>query len=193
MKLTLPTICKRLKSETLSAHQETETALMSKLRSIHSNKDYIALLKMFYGFYAPTEKLVRRYITAEILQDIDVRRPADRIKEDLRALHDAGAIPTSFFIPKITSLAQAFGAKYVIEGSTLGGQIIARMIMNNPNLSSAENATSFFSGYGSESMRMWRTFQHTMEEIFHTQSDQDAIIASADETFQKMKAWILLN
>jgi len=193
MELAVLTVCKRLKSETLSAHQETEKALMSKLRNINSKRDYIALLKLFYGFYAPTDNLVRRYITPEILSDIDRRRPSDRIEDDLRALHDTGLTPTSYFVPRITSLPQAFGAKYVIEGSTLGGQIIARMIANNPNIDGATNITNFFSGYGSESMQMWRTFQQKMEQIFQTTADQNAVIASADETFQKMRAWLLLN
>ena len=70
------------------------------------------------------------------------------IAEDLRVL--GAPLPTiadQAYLPSIPGTAEAIGALYVMEGSTLGGQIIKKMIAKQ--LGTAEDhATSFFNGYG---------------------------------------------
>lgn len=48
------------------------------------------------------------------------------LRSDLAAL-DSNSVPT-MPIPPIASLAEAMGAAYVVEGSALGGMVIARML-----------------------------------------------------------------
>lgn len=63
--------------------------------------------------------------------------------------------PTPFVI---SNAAQLAGWLYAIEGSTLGGQVIARHVAKNLGLTSADGAR-FFNGYGQETAERWNVFE----------------------------------
>jgi len=62
------------------------------------------------------------------------------------------------FLPEIKNTAQAFGALYVIEGSTLGGQIIKKMVQKQLCME-GNNGLSFFDGYREATSDMWQVFK----------------------------------
>ncbi len=49
----------------------------------------------------------------------------------------------------------AFGALYVLEGSTIGGLIIKKMISEKLG---SEEGMSFFEGYGKKTAERWKVF-----------------------------------
>lgn len=55
------------------------------------------------------------------------------------------------------SLAALTGMLYVIEGSTLGGQVIARQLAERMNLG-PESGARFFHGWGTETRQHWCNF-----------------------------------
>lgn len=77
-------------------------------------------------------------------------------------------------VPTIASLGDFIGVLYVIEGSTLGGQMIAKCIRQNLGLSPS-NGLRFYCGYGEATARMWQGFIDFAESI----ADDCAQVAEA--------------
>lgn len=185
------TLAEKLKSSTQFEHQETEKLLVGKIKSIQSAEDYVKVLKIFYGYFAPVEKLVRQHITATRLPDIDERRNISKIEEDLKLLGYDQPLTLSPVLPEIKNDYHAAGAMYVQEGSTLGGRHIARMISSK--LESASSALTFFQGYNEKTEEKWEDYKDFLNRSFVTESEQEQVIAGAKSTFENMRHWILQN
>lgn len=186
-------ISEQLKQETLQAHQQLEKAIVSKIKAIRTRADYGSLLNLFYTYFGGLEAIIAPHLTETHLPDIAVRRKAELIKHDL--LTTGNALPpkaTVADLPAVNNHLQAFGALYVMEGSTLGGQIISQLIAKQLGRDSV-NCLTFFSGYGADTMPMWGKFKASLEQVVHSQHDADVIINTANETFIKFKRWIDVN
>ncbi len=108
-----------------------------------SLKDYTRLLGLFYSYFGALELVIAKHILPENLQDIHERRKADLISQDLIRL--GAPVPDLLlpgFLPAVKNYYEAFGALYVIEGSSLGGNHIAKMIRRK--LPEVSDATLFF-------------------------------------------------
>ena len=176
-----------VKDATQQCHAAVEEILLPQLSSLQRREEYAALLHMFYGYYYPLEESIARQLTSRQLPDIAERRKADSILTDLKAIGQ----PTDnqLFcrnLPTVQSCAQAFGALYVLEGSTLGGTYITKMLLQNKNLSLPPEAVSFFAGYRGQTGTKWKTFL----EVFNRQTDADTVIKSANDTFNHLKSWM---
>ena len=183
----------RLKHETGKAHLHTERLLLKKLHAISSVDDYQHILRIFFGFFHPVERAISDHLNCSVLPDYDSRGIAGRIKNDLAALNDRRPIIVSAAIPQIRSVPEACGAMYVIEGSTLGGQVIARMIRENPDIQITDESLTFFRGYDENTMPMWKKFQGFLNDTFQTETQIAQVTSAATETFEKMGDWIREN
>lgn len=186
----LTNLLEQLKTETLSNHQQLEKNLILRLKGMESKADYIRILQIFYGYFSALEDQINKFIGTEQLPDHAERRKTLSIKNDLLAFQ--GEIPEKASIaelPEIKNSLQAFGALYVIEGSTLGGQIISKMITKQLALDS-DAGLSFFKSYGEETMPMWTTFKNTIERQASTQKAADELVKAANETFLKFRRWM---
>jgi heme oxygenase (biliverdin-IX-beta and delta-forming) len=76
---------------------------------------------------------------------------------------------------------------YVLEGSTLGGKIISRMLLKQ--VPSLDGATTFFQGYQDDTMSMWQKFKTHLHASVD-QSDAAETHRAATETFVKFKKWL---
>jgi heme oxygenase (biliverdin-IX-beta and delta-forming) len=174
-----------VKNETQKVHEEVEAILLPALTSIRTTDDYAIILKMFYGYFQPIEKSIEQFLHTGILPDLAERRKASSLLEDLRQLgHATDNLPLCTELPSINDSATAFGALYVLEGSTLGGKHIAKMLAKNAAV--PEGATRFFSGYGEQTGSRWKAFL----EVFNRQPGGEAVIASANQTFYLLKGWM---
>lgn len=91
-------------------------------------------------------------------------------------------------MPEITSPSAAFGALYVMEGSTLGGTIIAKRVREELDLQ--EEGVKFFSGYKNDTGRRWKFFKDKLTEYSVSRpQEEDTVIASACDTFEKLSRW----
>ncbi|RYY93360.1 MAG: hypothetical protein EOO11_19855, partial [Chitinophagaceae bacterium] len=80
---------------------------------------------------------------------------------------------------------------YVLEGSTLGGRFIVKMIAAAlPGL--PEGALRFFRGYGAETGPMWLTFQAALG-TWAERRQPAPIVDAANLTFETFDAWIQQN
>lgn len=155
-----------LKSSTADRHEALEAGLdvMHRVRSID---DYRALLNRFYAVHAPLEHaLAAAFDWRQLGWDFDGRRKSPLLFTDLKAL---GATPPTglalaagAFCP--ATLAEAVGTLYVVEGSTLGGQMISRHFTQLLGLT-PETGGKFFHGYGPATGNRWREYCQWAEAL----------------------------
>ena len=90
-------------------------------------------------------------------------------------------------MPPLNTHPQLLGALYVLEGSTLGGQVIARQLAQ-----AGIPLTTYFGARGSQTGPLWKQFCQLLaaEAEAATPAEQDLIVHSASLTFQRLSAWI---
>jgi heme oxygenase len=175
-----------LKDQTLTYHQQLEKKLVGQIKGLQTKADYMQLLQLFYGYFGGLEDRINLFINENLLPDQAERRKTEAIAEDIAELggHPV-AKATGDALPEINNAAQAFGALYVIEGSTLGGTIISKMIAGKLGFSTG---LSFFNSYGENTHQMWASFKDVLNQ---QPSENDAAITeTANNTFLKFKNWI---
>src|SRR5436305_14438911 len=116
----------RLRRETLNLHQTLETDL-NLLNPEMALEEYRALLEGFYGFYGPWEKRVAGHIDELLPRWTEERCKTPMLERDLRFLRsDLTQIPRCPALPDTSSPTALLGSLYVLEGATLGGQVLSR-------------------------------------------------------------------
>lgn len=179
-----------LKTNTQQPHQELEKIIVYKIKQLDSKAAYVNFLKVFYGYIAAVEQRISSIAQKGIIADEPDRRKASKLLDDILALEPhPGSVPFAADLPQINSVEQAFGAMYVLEGSTLGGKYISRMITQKLNLTE-EKGLSFFNGYKEDTMIMWERFKEMLNKQVINPSSQDDITEAANQTFIKFKKWI---
>lgn len=177
-----------LKETTAEDHAATEKQLLLFLKKIQAGSDYVNLLVTLYGYYKPLETEIEKFLTPHDLPDIKERRKAESIKHDLATLHSNHTPADSHYLPVISSKAEAWGAMYVLEGSTLGGRYIAAMLKKK-DLGLQEANLHFFDGYGDDLHQKWDFFTATLNYAAKDLQAEE-MIASAKATFLNLKLWI---
>jgi heme oxygenase (biliverdin-IX-beta and delta-forming) len=179
-------LAENLKDYTRSVHSELEQRLLSHIQAVRNVQHYGSLLALMYGYYAALERQLEKF--ASSLPDYDHRRKADSILEDLKTLNfSTESLCVCEDLPAIRSVASALGAMYVLEGSTLGGKIISKLLRKQ--VPAVSESIRFFEGYRERTGEMWQRFKtHLSDSVErpHFAETQEA----AHETFLKFKNWI---
>ena len=188
--INIPT-SERLKAFTASNHQDLEKILVGQMRNISNSEAYSELLQLFYNYFGAIEEQVNTYIGESNLSDHLQRRKTKSLESDIVALGGtASRTIQASDVPEIKNTLQAFGALYVMEGSTLGGSHIVRMIQKK--LQTADmKGFSFFESYGADMMQMWEKFKEVLDKQARNEAEQQVILDAADETFLRFKSWII--
>ena len=178
-------LIEKVRAATAENHKSLEEQLFPFINSIKTKEQYAQLLNAFYGYIFPVQEKITAFIDKEIVPDINERRNASFIADDLSSLQLPLANELSADLPLIDDHASAMGALYVLEGSTLGGKIIAKTIAEK--LGSA-NALSFFKGYAAETGTMWKKFTQYLEHPAN-HANAERIAGTASETFRLFGTW----
>lgn len=182
-------LSQKLKTATILNHQILEKKIISGIRSVNTQEDYVKLINLFYSFFGGLEPLINNHLDLTTLPDYHLRRKSSYLAEDLNYLNAALPILAEFkALPEINNHFQALGALYVIEGSTLGGKIISKMIKKQLAFDN-DNSLSFFNGYGDETNNMWHFFKQSMD-LPSNMAHENVIIDSANDTFLRFSEWI---
>ena len=182
-------LLQRLKSETARAHDRIEEEI--NLEAItHSISAYRNLLGRLYGFHAAWEPMAEHALAdAEFFRK---RRKVALLQTDLRDLGMSGDRIAKLGLcdPTVTmrTPAEAWGSMYVVEGSTLGGTVIARHVERYLGLSH-HNGCHYFRCYGADVRPMWMSFRAGLLARCGP-ADEDAVVAAACRTFDTLHNWL---
>lgn len=179
----------KLRTETKSIHQALEKALIPGIKQATTPEAYAGILKTFYGYVKGMEALLDAQLSDSIVPAYTQRRKSNAIQKDLKSLNCTGTLAVATDLPTVSNISQALGAMYVLEGSTLGGRLITKMLMQNLGLTDTKQL-QFFSGYGDQTEAMWGSFLQTLTKHAEDEHAQNEIIHAAAETFSKFKRWI---
>lgn len=117
--------------------------------------EYGNALAALYGAYAPAEAWILAFLERHPgLFDYRSRRKLPALEADLAAL-GRSAPDTRADVVAESNIGSLIGILYTLEGSTLGGQVIASKLMR---LGGAELPLRFFGGYGEASRQRWEEF-----------------------------------
>lgn len=176
---------KKLKEATRKQHEQMEMSvdIMNRMFSL---EDYKSLLEKFYRFYSAIEPKIAAVDIGSFGLDFDKRRKTALLKNDLKNVDGKTGMTEWTDLPIVDSLAQAFGCLYVLEGATLGGQVITRHLKEHLKLT-PENGGSFFNSYGSEVGSMWKAFGEATTKFAEENNDDDTIIDAAKGTFDSFR------
>jgi heme oxygenase len=177
-----------LKERTGPSHQALEQRMVALIHQIKSGEDYAKFLKLMYGYYAAVEDRIAGFIDNKPPLDFEKRRKADRLLKDIQQFSVPDSMTLCDQLPAVQSYAGALGAMYVLEGSVLGGKIIARMIKGQLETQPAPGF-SFFLGYGEETGAMWQAFKDNLEQPFND-DEKEEVVQTANDTFVMFKQWI---
>lgn len=187
-------ILSKLRDRTRQLHEEVEQGIDLPVR-LRSMGSYMALLARLHGFHAPLEaRLLAMPETGELGIDMASRAKAPLAMHDLMTLgwspNAIEAIPRCSRLPALRKPAEIWGCLYVVEGSTLGGQVITRMVKDRLQLTQ-ESGCAFFAGYGQQTAAMWREFCASLDTFAEDHPGaQEEIVGAAIETFVRFEEWV---
>jgi heme oxygenase len=188
-------ILELLKERTRDLHTQVERTVDLPTR-LQSRLLYASLLSRFYGFYGPLEdRLAAVEGLAAAALEFEGRRKAPLLRDDLTALGlgeaDIRSLPRCERLPSVTDTGDALGCLYVLEGATLGGQVVRRLVEQRLGLA-AGRGCSFFDSYGERVGVMWREFRRFVEGyVMATPGAGDRVIAAAVGTFSSLDRWVV--
>jgi heme oxygenase len=179
-------ILAKLKESTKEQHEALES-VVDVMNSTFTLDDYKELITKFYLFYSAIEPSLPADELKEHGFDLESRRKLPSLERDLGALailHTENG--TKVETPIFDSVAKAFGAVYVLEGATLGGQVITRHLSSSIGVTS-ETGGSFFYSYGPNVGPMWKEFGATITAYSDANGQDDLIVQGAKETFDSFR------
>jgi heme oxygenase (biliverdin-IX-beta and delta-forming) len=186
----IPSRMQRLKQATRSAHDRIERAFPVFDQSLTLAR-YAQVVRALYGFYAPLEQLCENVVGPSTPLDLRKRMKLAFLATDLTALGhtsiDIQALPICRALPLLTDASQAMGVLYVLEGATLGGQIIAQRVRHILGIDAFSGA-AFFAGYGDQTRAMWMRLAAHVDAM--PGLDVATAIVAAGQTFETLGGWL---
>ena len=175
----------RLRVATREAHLrlEAEVDFDNRLTSLSV---YRSFLEDFYCFVRPLEQVLAKLDLSSLGIDIDARRKLPWIEADLKDLghtdESLANLPEFGDVPAFAAPLDALGALYILEGSSLGRQVMLLKLRARLGIG-VHRAGRFFSGYGNETGQMWHSFAAILNEAGASPGAACRIEAAALATF----------
>ena len=167
------TISEYLKTQTKTLHDQTEKKFQSHqiFEKTFSLEQYKKLLLGNYFLIKNMEDQVFSTFSNKLSQELNLneRRKLSAIEKDIQDLKINGNFSEKPI--KIENQNEAFGMLYVMEGSTLGGNVIAKQLSRNPDFQNL--SFHYFGVYGEETGSKWNNFKSISDrEISEDQFEQ---------------------
>lgn len=185
-------ILAKLKESTKEQHKALEF-VVDIMRPDLTLDQYRHLLTKFYLFYAVIEPALPEELLRRNGFDLCERRKLPALEKDMGVLGvfdpEAEAGIGSPDVPLLNTAGKGFGAAYVLEGATLGGQIISRHLRSSLNVDE-ESGAAFFSSYGPNVGKMWREFGVAITRFAESNSVDEEIVDAAKATFDSFRQFL---
>ena len=167
-----PTLLAALRAGTRDLHARSEAAFVLGGPAV-TRAVYADVVERLMTFYAVAERTLAYWASAlaDCGLDLAARRKAPLLRRDLRVLGralgpgaDLGAATATALGAGLPSAAHAWGVLYVLEGATLGGQLLRRRLGPALGLTPARGL-AFFAAYGDDVGPMWRAFTAALDRF----------------------------
>ncbi|WP_455825472.1 biliverdin-producing heme oxygenase [Pseudomonas graminis] len=184
-----PSLLEALRSGTALLH----VALEKRMPFFSERLDadwYQRLIQAYYGFYQPIEAALHDsgMIPDGFDQALRVKTPT--LLSDLHALGLAPqALPRCANLPPLDTPAACLGVLYVLEGATLGGQVLRREMKQRLGIN-ADNGAAFLNVYGVETGRRWKDFLDYLGRIPLDTLTRQRAVDAARSTFSCFEQWL---
>ena len=181
-------ILAELKAATAAIHARTERLLPS-LDLLATRDGYVRCLVVLHGFHAGWEPAIWR--TGGVKEagfSGGARTKVSLIESDLRFLGvGEEQLAISIERPILDSCAAALGALYVLEGATLGGQVIERHASRGVGVT-PQAGGSYFHGHGERTGDMWRAFGDSLSSWVDCNGQSESIVQGAVACFSSLES-----
>ena len=178
----------RLRAATDPAHRALEDNLDWRAR-VATLPGYRDLLARLYGFHATWESEIGAQLSDEAF--LAPRRRLALLAADLGHLglgpEAVAALPHSTPVV-LHGPAAAAGALYVLEGSTLGGQLIGRHIGGLHGF--GETGLTYYRAHGPRTGAMWAAFRARLEDFADDSEAEAVLTGAAVAAFAAMRMWL---
>lgn len=186
----LPTsVLHMLRAATAAQHR----ALEARLPLTHPDLDratYTKIIEAYYGFHAPLQRKIEQFLGPR--STAPERRKIAALIKDLRALGlndpQIGTLPLCMTLPTLETQAQLLGIMYVMEGATLGGQVLRRIIADRLGIH-ADSGGEFLDVYGRDTGRLWKAFLKQLADFDHPEHNYQ-VGDAACATFACFESWL---
>lgn len=170
-----------LKEKTKTHHDDTEARLQSQkiFDKSYTLDDYKKLLIHNYELISQFEPQIQAKLKHYPELKLDQRSKLESLKKDLQNLNID--LDRTRHSDELKNEAEAFGALYVMEGSTLGGNVIAKQLKKNPDFENVE--FNYFGVYGEHTGPFWQEFKSIIDETI-TEDQYDDCVTGAKKAYQ---------
>ena len=176
-------ISQTLKEKTKSLHDKLEQQFQSAkiFDKTYTLDNYRKLIHFNYLFLLNFESDVFKALSKETAQNLHLekRRKLPLIEKDLSSLNIEKSEPEN--LPEIVNEAEAFGVLYVMEGSTLGGNVIAKQLAKSPEFQNI--SFHYFNCYGEDTGVLWKNFKESLDENI-SEHQYDDVLRGAMRAFE---------
>jgi len=150
-----------------------------------SQSRYVRILCGFERYLAAWEPHVASALPDTARPWFAARSRLPMLRRDLAQLAPDRPDPGVPALPRLPGAGAAYGSLYVLEGSALGGQLIARRAAERFGFDDRRGA-AFFHGHGERTGAMWREFRERLETAVAPHERADAC-AAAVATFDTLR------
>jgi heme oxygenase len=177
----------KLRQETETDHHNVEAAV-SLIHPGLKSAEYVQCLQRMYGVVAAWEERAAEMAPEWLQPSLLARQRRLHLKLDLARFGAAEKDDGRPVLPEMNNLPSLLGTMYVMEGSTLGGQLIARHVEVALHLSEGQGS-SYFRGHGSQTGPLWKEFCE-MLKLRIPDEQTDAVVVSAKAMFSTFGIWM---
>lgn len=182
-------VMQRLKKETRKYHD----AIESQIGLPKTLAQYDLMLARFLGIYRPLETRLNQIAGLDCTGIcLNARQKTPLLRADLEARgwsqEAIDCVPLCKHLPSVSNTAGALGCLYVMEGATLGGQVISRQLNKDLGIT-VETGGFFFAGYGADVGYMWSAFGACVAQYSVSREVEDVIVGAACATFEALGRW----
>ena len=177
-----------LRQATFRSHQDIEDLLQLDHPGL-SPERYRQAIAGFARFLPAWEAAVVAALPARLGPWFAKRSRLRFLARDVTALGLASAADGApVHLPALSGVAAAYGSMYVLEGSALGGQVIARQVAARLGLDPDQGA-AYFTGWRAGTGTLWREFRERLEvEVGPREVDRASACDAAVQTFAALEA-----
>jgi heme oxygenase (biliverdin-IX-beta and delta-forming) len=150
--------------------------------------NYVACLQLIHGVVAAWEQEAADKSPQGMQAFFAARQRTAMLERDLAWFGVSQPNHRRPPLPQMNDNASLLGAMYVMEGSTLGGQYIARHVERVLSLKEG-NGNAYFRGYEQQTGSMWKE-SCEMLRMKVPESDAEIAIGSAKAMFAVFGSWM---